>query len=53
MNILVDIGHPAHVHFFKNFIWEMQKRNHKLFINTVNKDVTLDLLEKYNFKYEL
>ena len=23
--ILVDIGHPAHVHFFKNFIWEMEK----------------------------
>ena len=53
MNILVDIGHPADVHFFKNFLWEMQKKGHELFINTVSKDVTIDLLEEYNFRYEL
>lgn len=53
MQILVDIGHPAHVHFFKNFIWEMQKRNHKVYINTVDKEVSLDLLNKYDFKYEV
>ncbi len=53
MQILVDIGHPAHVHFFKNFIWEMQKRDHKVVINTVDKEVSLDLLNKYNFKYEV
>jgi hypothetical protein len=28
MNILVDIGHPAHMHFFKNFLWDMQKKGH-------------------------
>jgi len=22
--ILIDMGHPAHVHFWKNFIWEME-----------------------------
>ena len=26
MRIVVDINHPAHVHYFKNFIWEMQKK---------------------------
>jgi predicted glycosyltransferase len=25
MKIVVYINHPANVHYFKNFIWEMQK----------------------------
>ena len=53
MKILIDIGHPAHVHFLKNFIWKMQMRGHKIYINTVDKDVTIDLLNKYNFRYEV
>lgn len=53
MNILVEIGHPGHVHFFKNFIWEAQKRGHKIFINAINKEVTSDLLKKYDFKSEI
>ncbi|MCQ1535237.1 DUF354 domain-containing protein [Methanosarcina sp. KYL-1] len=53
MKILVDIGHPAHVHFLKNFIWEMQKRGHRIYINTIDKDVTIDLLNRYNLKYEV
>jgi hypothetical protein len=27
---MVDIGHPAHVHFFKNAIWELEKRGHSV-----------------------
>ncbi|MGE5457539.1 MAG: DUF354 domain-containing protein [Methanococcaceae archaeon] len=53
MRILVAIGHPAHVHFFKNFIWEMKKRGHNVFINTVDKELTLYLLNKYNLEYEV
>jgi len=26
MRIVVDINHPAQVHYFKNFIWEMGKK---------------------------
>lgn len=26
MRILIDMGHPGHVHLFKNFIREMEKR---------------------------
>lgn len=29
MKILIDMGHPAHVHFWKNFIWEMEKQGHE------------------------
>jgi len=51
MRILVDIGHPAHVHFFKNFIREMEKREHTALLTARNKEITLDLLSKYHFDF--
>ena len=51
MKIMVDIGHPAHVHFFKNFIQEMRKKGHKLIITARDKDVALRLLEAYGIEY--
>jgi len=51
MRIIVDIGHPGHVHFFKNFIWQMRERGHEILITASKKDVTLDLLDAYNFDY--
>jgi len=29
MKIVVDLGHPAQVHLFKNFVWEMEKKGMK------------------------
>lgn len=51
MKILIDIGHPAHVHYFRNFITEMKKRGHNFFITARNKDVTFSLLNAYNIPY--
>jgi predicted glycosyltransferase len=51
MKIMIDILHPAHVHLFKNFIWEMQKKDHKILITAREKDVTLRLLDAYEIKY--
>ena len=51
MRILVDIGHPAHVHFFKYFIWEMGKKGYEILITATEKDVTFKLLENYGFNY--
>lgn len=53
VRVLVNIGHPAHVHFFKNFIWQMRKMGHELLISAVDKDVTLRLLEAYRLDYDL
>jgi len=53
MRILIDMGHPAHVHLFKNFIWEMQKRGHEIKVTARDKDVTLQLLEAYQIPYEV
>ncbi len=45
MKIVVDINHPAHVHYFKNFIWEMEKRGHEILITASHKDVATELLQ--------
>jgi len=51
MKIIVDMNHPAHVHFFKNFILEMEKRGHQITIVASQKDLTYDLLQKNGFTY--
>jgi hypothetical protein len=51
MKIVVDINHPAHVHYFKNFIWEMKNRGHDVMITATEKDITCTLLDCYNLKY--
>ena len=45
MKILLDIGHPAHYHLFKNFIKIMRKNGHIFCIIARDKEVTKDLLE--------
>jgi len=47
MRVIIDISHPAHVHFFKNFVWAMEKRGHEIIITAGDKEVTLKLLEHY------
>lgn len=51
MNILIDIGHPAHVHLFKNFALEMQDKGHHILFTCREKEFEIGLLKKYGFKY--
>jgi len=51
MRIAVDIGHPSQVHFFKNFILEMQKKGHQVLITVSEKDIALSLLQAFGFEY--
>ena len=51
MRVIVDIGHPGHVHFYKHVIWRLQKEGHKTLISARDKDVTLDLLDHYALPY--
>lgn len=50
-NILVEIGHPAHVHFFKNPISIWKKQGHKIIIVTRDKEITHPLLDEIGLKY--
>jgi len=52
MRVVVDINHPADVHFFKNFIRGMEKRGHKILITASRKEISYRLLDNYGFSYE-
>ncbi len=49
--IFLDIGHPAHVHYFKHLIREMEGKGHSFVITARDKEVTHFLLEKEGFSY--
>jgi len=51
MKILIDIGHPAHVHYFKNFIKIMENKGHQFLIISRNKEIEHYLLKKYNIPF--
>ena len=51
MKILIDIGHPAHVHYFKNFIKIMESRGHSFFVSARNRSIIFLLLGKYKIPY--
>jgi predicted glycosyltransferase len=52
MRILVDIGHPAHVHLFKNMIWNLEENGHEVKITAKDRGIIFKLLETYGFLYE-
>ncbi|MCU4753699.1 DUF354 domain-containing protein [Halobacteria archaeon AArc-curdl1] len=45
MSILIQIAHPGHVHFFKNTIFELERKNVDLLITSRDKDITVRLLD--------
>jgi uncharacterized protein len=49
--IIVDISHPAHLHFFRPAIDIWQKKGNDLIIVARDKDITLKLLDEYGLKY--
>jgi hypothetical protein len=51
LRILIDIGHPAHVHFFKYLIRNLEKDGHVVKITARDKEVTHALLKAYGFEY--
>jgi uncharacterized protein len=52
MRILIDILHPAHVHFFANFYQEMSNKGHELYLTGRVKDCAIELLEHYQIPYK-
>jgi predicted glycosyltransferase len=51
--ILIEIGHPAHVHQFKNMYWELEKKGWKGLFVTKDKECAIDLLKSYNLPHEI
>ena len=51
MNILIDIGHPAHVHLFRNLYFELEKRGHKVVVTAKDVPAITELLKKYGIDF--
>jgi len=51
MRFLIDIGHPAHVHYFRLLAQHFIKKNDDVLFVTRDKEVTIDLLKHYKFNY--
>jgi hypothetical protein len=51
MRILFDLGHPAHVHLFRNAILELRRTGHETVVCSRAKDVTEPLLEHYGIPF--
>lgn len=47
MNILIDIGHPAHVHLLRNLAKELQQRGHTIHYSVREIPVAIRLMEYY------
>ncbi len=52
MKILIDIGHPAHVHLFKNFAKEVILHNHEVFFTCREKEFEKYLLISNGFSFK-
>lgn len=52
MRVLFDIVHPAHVHFFKHMLSDLERRGHSTCIVAREKDVTTALLDRLGLSYE-
>ncbi|WP_049914492.1 DUF354 domain-containing protein [Haloterrigena salina] len=50
--VVVTVQHPAHVHFFRNAIDELEDRGYDVRVFAREKDVTEALLEAYGIEYE-
>ena len=51
MNILIDIGHPGHVHLFKYLARDLQEKGHRIFFSVRDIPVAKRLMEKYNMPF--
>lgn len=51
MKILIDINHPAHVHYFRNFIKLMETKGHEFCVINRDSKMINQLLDYYEIKH--
>lgn len=49
--VLIDVGHPAHVHMFRNLVHRVRAEGGDAIVAARDKDVTLDLCRGYNLPF--
>lgn len=53
MRILVQIAHPAHVHFYRHFITECESRGVETKVTVREKEIATELLDQFGIDYDL
>lgn len=51
MKLLIDIGHPAHVHYFRNLAGIFIQKGFEVLFTTRDKEMAVKLLDHYGFNY--
>jgi len=51
MRIIFDVGHPAHVHLYRNTITELTANGEHIKIIARKREITYHLLDKYGLNY--
>lgn len=51
VRILIDIGHPGHVHLFRNFANLIIENGHSVLFTCREKEFEVELLKKYGFNF--
>ena len=51
MVLLIDILHPAHVHFFRHVICRLVEKNYTVLVTARKKEMSIDLLRRYNIPH--
>lgn len=52
MNLLIDIGHPAHVHYYRNLANCLTENGHKVYWVAKPVESAIYLLNSYGFKFK-
>ena len=53
MKILIDIGHPAHVHFYNKPIEVWHDRGHDIIVTSRHKEIATDLLDALQINHHV
>ena len=53
MKIIIDINHPAHVHYFRNFIKLMEAKGHQFCVINRDSKMINQLLDYYGIKHTI
>jgi uncharacterized protein len=51
MRLIIDIGHPGHVHYFRNLYLNLKAHGHDILIVARNKEVSFELLNYFNMPF--
>ena len=53
MKLLIDLQHPADIHFFRNLIARLQSEGHAVRITGRDKDIVIALGKSYGMEIEI